>query len=137
MAEQVESRVLLYDEECCFCRWSLAKILAWDRARRLRPVAIQSAEGERLLSDLPRPQRLASWHLVAGGRRASAGAAAVPLLRLLPGGRPVAGILARFPRATERAYRWVVRNRGRIGRLIPARARRRADARIRRRSRGG
>jgi len=44
--------VLLYDEDCGFCRWSLDKILAWDRAERVRPVPIQSEEASRLLGDL-------------------------------------------------------------------------------------
>ena len=41
--------VLLYDEDCGFCRWSLAKILAWDREGRIRPVPLQSEEADRLL----------------------------------------------------------------------------------------
>ena len=47
-----EQSVLLYDEDCGFCRWSLDKILAWDRAKRVRPVAIQSEEGSRLLASI-------------------------------------------------------------------------------------
>src|SRR5438552_9339455 len=31
-----EQSVLLYDQDCGFCRWSLDKILAWDRAKRWR-----------------------------------------------------------------------------------------------------
>ena len=48
-----EQSVLLYDEDCGFCRWSLDKILAWDRAKRVRPVAIQNEEGSRLLASIP------------------------------------------------------------------------------------
>jgi predicted DCC family thiol-disulfide oxidoreductase YuxK len=132
---KTERPVVLYDTDCGFCRWSLAKLLAWDRHRRLRPVAIQSAEGQRLLADLSEAKRLSSWHLVAPeGRLRSAGAAAAPLLRTLPGGVPLAALLERFPSATEGAYAWVAAHRGRLGRLIPAAAKRRADARIRRRS---
>jgi predicted DCC family thiol-disulfide oxidoreductase YuxK len=132
---KTERPVVLYDTDCGFCRWSLAKLLAWDRHRRLRPVAIQSAEGQRLLADLSEAKRLSSWHLVAPeGRLRSAGAAAAPLLRTLPGGAPLAALLERFPSATEGAYAWVAAHRGRLGRLIPAAAKRRADARIRRRS---
>jgi predicted DCC family thiol-disulfide oxidoreductase YuxK len=127
--------LLLYDADCGFCRWSLARMLAWDRHRRVRPVAIQSAEGQRLLDDLSEAQRLSSWHLIGpGGRRHSAGAAAAPLLRTLSGGAPLAALLERFPSANEGAYAWVAAHRGRLGRLIPAAARRRAEARIRRRS---
>ena len=80
---------VLYDEDCGFCKWSLDKILAWDRSHRLRPVPIQSEEGQRLLAEVPEEQRLDSWHLVdTSGDVRSAGAAAPPLFDLLPGGRP-------------------------------------------------
>ena len=105
---------ILYDADCGFCKWSLDKLLAWDRARRLRPVAIQSDEGARLLADVPEERRLDSWHLVDGrGVRFSAGAAAAPLARLLPGGRPLAVLFSAFPRTTERAYRYVAEHRDR------------------------
>lgn len=122
---------MLYDADCGFCRWSLGRLLALDRRRRLRPVALGAEEADALLADLDLAERAASWHLVSpGGRRWSAGEAAPPLLRLLPGGRAPAALLARFPRATERAYRWVADHRSQLGRPIPARAKARADARI-------
>jgi predicted DCC family thiol-disulfide oxidoreductase YuxK len=127
--------LVLYDAECGFCRWSLAGVLAWDRHRRVRPVAIQSAEGQRLLDDVSEAQRLSSWHLIGpDGRRYSAGAAVARLLRTLPAGAPLAALLERFPSATESGYAWVAAHRGLLGHLIPAAAKRRADARIRRRS---
>ena len=55
---------VLYDEDCGFCKWSLDKILAWDRSHRLRPMSIQSDEGQRLLAGVPEEKRLDSWHLV-------------------------------------------------------------------------
>jgi predicted DCC family thiol-disulfide oxidoreductase YuxK len=126
--------IVLYDADCGFCRWTLAKLLGWDRRSRLRPVAIQSSEGERLLAPLDEQQRLASWHLIGrDGTRHRGGNAAAPLLRELRGGTPLAGLLERFPAATERAYAWVVRHRSGLGRLIPTGARRRAETRIRRR----
>ena len=91
---------VLYDRDCGFCRWSLDKILAWDRRRRLRPVAIQSEEGQRLLAPVPPEHRLDSWHLV------------------LPCGRPLAALLRAFPHATERAYRWVADHRDVVARLL-------------------
>lgn len=111
--------VLLYDEDCSFCRWSLDKILAWDRAKRLRPVPIQSEEGSRLLAPMVRDARLDSWHLVrADGRVFSAGAAAQPLARLLPGGRLLAAVFAAFPVLTEQGYRLVARRRNSLARLL-------------------
>jgi predicted DCC family thiol-disulfide oxidoreductase YuxK len=110
---------VLYDDDCGFCKWSLDKILAWDRRRRLRPVAIQSDEGQALLADVPEAKRLDSWHLVLpSGEVRSAGAAAEPLARLLPGGRPLAWLFRAFPGITERAYRFVADHRDRFGRLV-------------------
>ncbi len=110
---------MLYDEDCGFCKWSLDKILAWDRSHKLRPVPIQSEEGQSLLSGVPEEERLDSWHLVEpSGEVRSAGAAAAPLFDLLPGGRPLAGAARALPGPTERAYRAVAGNRDRLARLL-------------------
>ena len=122
---------LLYDSDCGFCRWCLGKVLAWDRSRSLRPVAIQSEQGDRLLAGMPKEERLASWHLVDGGGTVrSAGAAFPGLFRRLPGGAPLAALSSRAPRTTDRAYRWVAGNRSRWGKLVTDGAKRRADRRI-------
>jgi predicted DCC family thiol-disulfide oxidoreductase YuxK len=110
---------LLYDEDCSFCRWSLDRILAWDRAKRLRPVPIQSEEGSRLLAPMTHAARLDSWHLVGpDGTVFSAGAAAQPLARLLPGGRPLAALFGAFPGVTEGGYRLVAGHRDRLARFL-------------------
>jgi predicted DCC family thiol-disulfide oxidoreductase YuxK len=127
---------VLYDADCGFCRWSLAKMLAWDRRETLRPVPIDSEQGRRLLADLTEEQRQASWHLVVAGRRYSAGDAFPPLMRMLPGGRPLAWLAARAPRLSAAGYSLVASRRGTLGPLITERAKRRADERIRRRSAG-
>jgi predicted DCC family thiol-disulfide oxidoreductase YuxK len=126
--------LLLYDDDCGFCRWSLAKLLAWDRRGALGPVPIDSEEGRQLLADLGEQERQASWHLVVAGRRHSAGRAFPPLLRLLPGGRPLAWLTARLPRATEAGYSLVASRRSALGPLVTEGAKRRADERIRRRT---
>ena len=129
---------LLYDRDCGFCRWSLAKVLAWDRGRRLRPAALQDPEADELLADTDGKGNMESWHLVSpDGDVRSAGTAIGPLMRLLPGGAPIAAIAERFPRATKRAYRWVADHRSAFGRRIGERARARADAQIRQREGGG
>ena len=114
-----QQSIVLYDRDCGFCKWSLDKILAWDRAQRLRAVAIQSEEGGRLLAGVDPATRLDSWHLVRGdGARFSAGAAAAPLARVLPWGRPLAMLLDAFPRFTEATYRYVAGRRDRWARLL-------------------
>ena len=116
------------------CRWSLAKVLAWDRRRALRPVALQDPEAARLLAGMDEDERMASWHLIGpDGRVVSGGAAFVPLGRLLPGGRRLAALAERWPRDAERAYRLVADHRSALGRLVTrgaaARAQRRIEAR--------
>jgi predicted DCC family thiol-disulfide oxidoreductase YuxK len=133
--DPVSSPLILYDSDCGFCRWSLGKVLAWDRRRSLRPVALQSTEAARLLAEMPRQQRMDSWHLVDGeGRLRSAGAAFPSLLRLLPGGRPLARLTAGAPKLTDRLYRWVAGRRSVWGKLVTDGAKRRADRRIAERS---
>jgi predicted DCC family thiol-disulfide oxidoreductase YuxK len=135
MARDANAWTVLYDSDCGFCRWSLAQLLRLDRRRMLRPIPLGTEEADALLADLAPQERAASWHLVSpDGRRVSAGAAAAPLLRVLPGGRVPAAVLARAPRLTERGYRWVADHRSQLSRLVPARAKLRADARIARRS---
>jgi predicted DCC family thiol-disulfide oxidoreductase YuxK len=128
--------LVIYDGECGICKWLLAGLLRWDRRGRLRTLPLQSQEAEAVLADLDTEVRMASWHLVSpdGGRR-SAGAALPTLLSYLPGGRPPAAVFARFPGATERAYRWVARNRTQISKLIPAGSKARAAERVRQRER--
>ena len=66
-------------------------------------------------------KRMGSWHLVVDGDVYSGGAAAAPLLGLLPGGRPLAPWWRRVPGVSDRAYRLVARNRDRFGRLAGTR----------------
>jgi predicted DCC family thiol-disulfide oxidoreductase YuxK len=119
---------LLYDPDCGFCRVCVAVILRWDRASRLRPVALGSGKADSLLAGMPDERRMASWHLALPGHPVrSAGAAFPELFRMLPGGRPLAALSARFPRTSDRAYRLVADNRSLLGRALPSAARRWAD----------
>jgi predicted DCC family thiol-disulfide oxidoreductase YuxK len=123
-----------YDEDCGFCRWTLAWILRWDRSRRLRPVPIQSPEGDRELGDLGEA-RLESAHLVRGGERWTGGQALAPLLEELPGGRALAPIARRLEPVTEPAYRWVANHRSALSKLVPRRSKAKADSLVADRSR--
>lgn len=110
---------VLYDADCGFCTRTLDRIMRWDRRSRLRGVPIQSAEGARLLADVPAAERLDSWHLVLpGGEVRSAGAAVPPLFRLLPFGGPLAALAAALPSLTAAGYRWIAAHREQLGRLF-------------------
>lgn len=116
----MESRldhVVLYDADCGFCKLCVRGLLKLDRDKRLLPVAIQSEEGQRLLTEVPAEMRLRAAHLITpGGTVLSGGAAAPVLARLLPGGAIPARAFTRWPERTEATYRWVARNRSRLGR---------------------
>jgi predicted DCC family thiol-disulfide oxidoreductase YuxK len=113
---------ILYDADCGFCRWALNKVLAWDRPGRLRPVAIQSDEGQKLLAGVDPARRLDSWHLVSpDGDVRSGGAALGPLGRMLPGGAPLYLLAERFPGAADRAYRWIADHRTELARVLRTR----------------
>lgn len=111
--------IVLYDEDCGFCRWSAALIEAWDRRGQIRTLAIQSSEGQQLLEPVPSQSRLDSFHLVEpDGSVHSAGAAAAPLLRRLPLGRLPSRMAQAMPRATNRAYFFVADRRTFFGRIL-------------------
>ena len=130
--------LVLYDADCGFCKWLLSALLRWDRAGRLHPIALQRSEADNLLQELTPAERMASWHLVAPtGERRSAGAAVPPLLRLLPAGRLPAAAFARFPKLTERGYRWGAEHRSQLSKLVPSSAKQRAGQRIDRREQEG
>jgi predicted DCC family thiol-disulfide oxidoreductase YuxK len=130
-SEQQRTWTVLYDAECGFCAWVLSGLLAWDRAYRLGPTALQHSKARHLLAGVQPAERMTSWHLVSPtGARYSGGAAVVQVLRLLPGGRMPAGAFTRFPRLTEKAYRWVADHRSQLSRLIPATAKRNARRRV-------
>jgi predicted DCC family thiol-disulfide oxidoreductase YuxK len=119
--------IVLWDRDCGFCAFMLSLVLQADRRRHLKPVPIQSPEGEQLLADMPLEKRLASWHLIDDdGRRTSGGEALTELLRRLPGGRLPAALSGAVPGVTEGAYRWVATHRRMLSRPIPARAKERA-----------
>lgn len=126
---------VIYDAGCGLCTWLLSILLRWDRAGRLHPVALQQAEADQLLRDLKPAARIASWHLISpAGTRHSGGAALPELLKALPGGRLPAAGLARFPKLTDRAYRWVAEHRSLLSKCLPSGARKRASRHVHQRS---
>jgi predicted DCC family thiol-disulfide oxidoreductase YuxK len=118
---------VLYDRDCGFCRWTLAQILRFDSARRLRPLPIQSPEGQRLLGGVPEADRLSSWHLVTPDGAVRSGAEGFPgLFSRLPAGAPIAWLTGLLQGPSALGYRLVVDNRTRLGRRISQERRDRA-----------
>ena len=107
----------------------MAQLLRWDRDHKLRPVAIQSEEGQLLLAEVPQERRLASAHAIdPDGVVHSGGAAAALIAAALPGGVPFARIARAAPGPVRVAYGLVANNRMSFGRLISTERRARADA---------
>ena len=124
MPAPTDNATVLYDRDCGFCRWTLAKILRLDRDRRLRPLPIQSAEGQRLLANIPEEDRLASWHLATSdGEVRSAHEGFPGLFSRLPAGAPIALLTGALPGPFDAGYRALVANRTRLGRRIGQRRR--------------
>jgi predicted DCC family thiol-disulfide oxidoreductase YuxK len=118
---------LLYDADCGLCKFVVARVLELDRARRLRPVALQDEKATELLPRMSPEERMESFHVV--GSDGAVHSAGDGLAALLPP-------LRRYPRLSSRLYRLVADNRDRLGKLLPGFARRQADRRIRARSNG-
>ena len=109
---------MLYDEKCGFCRLSAKSAMRLDDDDRLRAVAIQSEEGQRLLTEVPEHLRLATFHLVTPGGHVLSGPDAAPYLaRLLRGGHVPSRAMRRFPDQTAKAYGFVSRHRSTLGKL--------------------
>ena len=123
--------ILLYDSACGFCMWMVSQILRHDTRGAITAVPIQSPRGDELLADLDPELRLASFHAVAGDRRTSGGDAFVPVLRAVPRLAPLARVVSLVPLPVLRAgYGFVARHRSTISRLVPARSKHAARARL-------
>jgi predicted DCC family thiol-disulfide oxidoreductase YuxK len=131
----VSQATLFYDRDCGFCRWAAAKVATWDRHRLLRLVPLQDeAAADSLLGSMDQSTRMASWHLVTDdGAVHSGGRGFGPLLRMLPGGSVLAWLTEVVQPLTDVTYRFVAGHRPTFSRLVPRRAKERADERLRRR----
>lgn len=124
---------VLYDAQCGFCRWSVDRLLRADRSGALEPVAIQSRRGGALLASVPAGLRLDAAHAVTPDGAVATGGDAVPVVAGALGGpvwRAVARASGALPGPTRTAYRLLAGRRALLGRLVPARARAAADARL-------
>ncbi len=71
--ESRRDHALLYDDDCGFCKLCVRTMLRLDDGERLNPVAIQSDEGKRLLTEVPEELHLESFHLVTPGGQGPVG----------------------------------------------------------------
>lgn len=120
--------IVLYDNDCGFCRWSIAWALRHDAGKRLIAVPIQSPLGAELLAELDEGERLRSAHVIdeAGARR-SGGAAAADVLSELAPTRAFGRLANLAPGPTSSLYGFVASHRHGVGRFVGASARRNAD----------
>ena len=110
--------VLLYDQDCGVCRWSMLRVIRWSGGR-LEAAPLQGERAAEALADLDAAARMASWHLLLpDGRRSSAGAAVPELMRYLPGLKRLAPLARTFATPIDALYRLVARNRHRLSRIV-------------------
>lgn len=130
-----EPLVVFYDGECRWCRWSVARLVPFDRRRRLRLAPIQGPEGDRLLASVPESERLESAHAVtADGQVFSGGDAAAPIAGELPALAWTVPLLRAAPGVTRSAYRAIADRRSLLGGRLSDSSLRRADELIAQRS---
>ncbi|MFQ3610249.1 MAG: DUF393 domain-containing protein [Fimbriimonadales bacterium] len=110
---------LLWDGECDFCAWSVARVRARDRNQQFRVVPFQSAPPE-LLQKVNPHQLLRGVHVISReGRVFRAGRAVLFIMEQL-GNRWLARILSLPPLiwGVELGYWLIARNRKRISRWL-------------------
>ena len=117
VTEPLPPLTVLYDELCEFCRWSATSLRRWDRDRRLRFRPFHSADRTPVIRDLLRGHDLAdSIHVVDSAGRVAVGSdALLAITALLPGGEPVARLVAWSRPASvalDLGYRVLNRRRG-------------------------
>ena len=114
--------VVLYDADCGFCTWVVDRIAARVAPGAIEIVPLQAERADDLLAGrLDEAAKWESWHLVEPGGALYSGGDAVPRVLLhVRGGRVAGRLAARFPRATDRAYRLAARHRDRLGRVVRA-----------------
>jgi predicted DCC family thiol-disulfide oxidoreductase YuxK len=114
----VTRTILLYDEDCGFCRRSVRWVIA-RTAGRVDPVPVRSPVADELLAGMDPRERLASWHLLTRDGVVRSAEDVVPeLLRLMPKWRVLASPAAGLKRPLRWAYRSVARHRHRLSALL-------------------
>lgn len=120
---QVARPVLLYSDDCRFCRWAARTVAAFDRGQQLAFLPLADEEAGRLLDAVPENRRTESWWIVRcdGIPVASKRGAGIVLLTEI---RPTR-LLGRVPGAIglspliDALDALVARHRGRLSRFVP------------------
>lgn len=103
--------ILVYDEACELCERLARWMKRFDSHHRLTTMTFGEAKSTDVLNRVPEPRRWTQFHLVSPSGEVTSGDAAIPaLLRLLPGGAPLAWLLVHAPGgqwAIEQFYRWL------------------------------
>lgn len=109
--------LVVYHDECAFCRRWVERLRRWDRAGRLEFLPLQDARSA-TVTGLSRDALERSAHVVLPAGTVLAGARAFrALCPFLPGGL-LPHLLLRIPGAllvAEHAYRWIARRWGPVG----------------------
>jgi predicted DCC family thiol-disulfide oxidoreductase YuxK len=115
--------VLLYDDDCRFCRASARAIAALDRRGSFAILPLDDPAAAALLASVPAERRCKSMSVVQpDGWVLSAGDALIELTRVLPGGELLASAAWRnrgLRRLFDRGYRLVADRRALLSRLAP------------------
>jgi predicted DCC family thiol-disulfide oxidoreductase YuxK len=109
--------VVVYDDQCGFCRKWVGRLKRWDRHDRLALLPLRDASAP-ALTGRTRAELDRAVHVVLPSGAVCAGAAAFrEICRYLPGGMiPRAALrLPGAPALAERLYRWIARRWGPVG----------------------
>lgn len=109
---------LVYDGECQICNRFVARLRRWDTGREIEVVPSQALGVMARFPWIPPRAFAEALQLVRDDGATWQGAAAIEeLLGVLPRGRWIAWVFTiPFARVlAERVYRWVARNRSRLG----------------------
>lgn len=104
---------VLYDGNCRFCRAAITAARAAAAAPGLACLPFDHPRAVMILQALPPDERHAAFHVLDGRRLYSATGAFHQLLVRLPAGRLACAV------GLHHMYPWIVRNRSRLGRLLP------------------
>ena len=108
--------LVFYDGECGLCAGVMVWALRRDRRHALRPMAVQSAEAQRLLGPARATRALEELHTWSDREGVRTGVEAVAaLLARLPRWRRVAPLLSASVPLTRPFYRWIASRRRGLG----------------------